>query len=231
MALRTLEVPLLSPMGDAGYLFEAEGPLTLPTQERIWKLARHLEEDSRVTQVQPCMNNLLILTDIEALCDPAFASGILTVWSGLTPGWPEGRLIELEAVYGGEYGQDLPHVCAHTGLTAAEVARIHSDAEYTVFAPGARPGYGYLYGLDPRLFTPRRPIPELRPYNGTITLGGAQPGLSNPSSPGERRSGMTGWHSIGQALDAPVPFDFFQDPPALVSPGDRIRFRIARIEA
>jgi allophanate hydrolase subunit 1 len=40
----------------------------------------------------------------------------------------------------------------------------------------------------------------------------------------------TGWYSIGEVPDVPVPFDLERDPVNLLSLGDRIRFRIERIE-
>ncbi|WP_323175920.1 5-oxoprolinase subunit B family protein, partial [Neisseria cinerea] len=134
---------------------------------------------------------------------------------------PQGKLIEIPVHYGGEHATDLEAVCRHTGLSPREVVRLHHQREYTVFALGSAPGFGYLHGLDPLLATPRKKVPSLSMLKGTVTIGGAQAGVSALTGP-------NGWNAIGFAELAV--FDPLAASPALMAPGDRIRFLPQRIE-
>jgi KipI family sensor histidine kinase inhibitor len=108
----------------------------------------------------------------------------------------------------------------HTGLTIDEVVRIHAGIPYTVFALGSHPGYGYLGLVDPRLAIPRRKVPRVSIPAGSVSIGGMQTGVS--ASPGP-----SGWHTIGQATLSF--FDPTKPEPALLSPGDIVRFHVERI--
>jgi allophanate hydrolase subunit 1 len=74
--------------------------------------------------------------------------------------------------------------------------------------------------MDPRIATPRRKLPVLRIPGGSVSIGGAQTGVS--ASPGP-----SGWNTIGSTTMSF--FDATRHPPALLQPGDSIRFRIAGV--
>lgn len=127
-----------------------------------------------------------------------------------------GQTLEVPVCYGGEAGPDLEAVATHAGLTAGEVVRLHAEPEYRVYCLGFSPGFPFLGGLHPSLHTPRLAEPRTRVPAGSVAIGGAQTGVYPSFTPG-------GWQLIGQ-----TPLTLF-DPrlpqPALVKPGDRIRFR------
>ncbi len=228
--LVTLREARVSLCGSAAVLLEADGELALSTQRRIWRLAEDARGWHGVDDVQPCMNNLLVVLD-PVIADPeAMAERVLAAWYRTEPERAQGRLVEFGVVYGGEHGFDLPNVAAHHGVDIETVVALHAAAEYIVFAPGSSPGFGYLFGLDPRLFTPRHKVPGLRPVGGSVTLGGAQAGLGGPRRPGGPAMHTTGWHTIGCVPDIPVPFDLNRDPILLLPLGTRIHFRVERIE-
>ena len=129
--------------------------------------------------------------------------------------------VELPVVYGGAAGPDLETVAAHAGLSLDDVVRIHSQALYTVYFLGAHPGFGYLAGLDSRLHTPRRAEPRLQVPAGTVAIGGQQTGAIAQTSP-------SGWQLIGRTER--TFFDPLASPPALLAPGDRVRFQVVGIE-
>ena len=89
-----------------------------------------------------------------------------------------------------------------------------------MFALGSHPGYCYLGGMDPRIATPRRKVPVRNLPGGAVSIGGAQTGVSASAGP-------SGWNTIGHT-DMSF-FDPRRTPPALLSPGDMIRFRTERI--
>ena len=84
---------------------------------------------------------------------------------------------------------------------------------------GFAPGFPYLLGLDPRLATPRLATPRSQVPAGSVAIGGAQAGLYPRPGPG-------GWNLIGRT-DA-VLFDPARESPALLAPGDRVRFLVGR---
>ena len=213
--------PRVSLMGTRSVLFEAPGAFELAQQRRIWALADAVAGWPDIQEVVPGVTNLLLIFRTPPVDPEAARAALLAAWESLPPKALEGRLIEIPVVYGGELGSDLPAVSAYTGLPPQEVIRIHAEGEYTVCALGSSPGFGYLHGLDPRIFMPRKSVPSLHMLAGTVTIGGMQTGVSVATGP-------NGWNAIGFTEIAM--FDPARDPPSLLAPGDRIRFRIARVE-
>jgi KipI family sensor histidine kinase inhibitor len=120
--------------------------------------------------------------------------------------------------YGGADGPDLPDVAARTGLDEAAVVRLHVSTEFRVFCLGFVPGFPYLGVLPAALDLPRRPTPRVRVPAGSVAIAGRQTGIYPAVTPG-------GWHLIGRTDLAA--WDPRRDPPALLAPGDRVRFEPA----
>jgi len=49
---------------------------------------------------------------------------------------PEGRIVEVPVIYGGENGPDMARVSDYTGLDQGEVIKRHSEGEYLVYFIG-----------------------------------------------------------------------------------------------
>ena len=126
-----------------------------------------------------------------------------------------GSLHVVPVSYGGADGPDLADVAARTGLSEAEVVRLHSDAEYTVLVLGFMPGFPYLGILPVELDLPRRATPRVRVPAGSVAITGRQTGIYPFASPG-------GWHLIGRTSTRT--WDPATNPPTLMAPGDRVRF-------
>lgn len=132
-----------------------------------------------------------------------------------TEGTAGGRVVEIPVCYGGEFGEDLPDVAAHAGLTEEEVIALHSSKEYNIYMLGFLPGFPYLGGLDRRLHTPRLENPRTRIPAGSVGIGGEQTGIYPLDSPG-------GWRLIGRT---PLKlYDPEREEPFLFDAGDYIRF-------
>jgi 5-oxoprolinase (ATP-hydrolysing) subunit B len=209
------DVPHVSPMGLGAVLFEAPGAFDLPNQQRIWALARIVEAWPEVIEAAPGMTNLLVCFRESPRDLAAIANRLEEAWGRAQPLEVEGQLFELPVTYGGEDGPDLDHMARETGLTREEVVAIHAARDYTVFALGSHPGYGYLGTVDARLFIPRRQTPRLGVPAGSVSIGGWQTGASASAGP-------SGWHTIGRTTQAF--FDPAAEAPVLLKPGDRIRF-------
>ncbi|HEY0208857.1 5-oxoprolinase subunit PxpB [Acerihabitans sp.] len=211
----------ISTIGSRAWLIEAPGDFALPAQRRIWALAAALGRRDEVESVIPGVTNLLVLfRQTQPDSDLVYAL-LHQLWEQALAVSPVGKLIEIPVVYGGKQAIDLDTVCRHSGLPAAEVIRRHYQGDYTVFALGSAPGFAYLHGLDRAIATPRKRVPSLHMLKGTVTIGGAQTGVSALNGP-------NGWNAIGFA-DITV-FDAGAAEPALMAPGDSVRFLPARIE-
>jgi KipI family sensor histidine kinase inhibitor len=123
------------------------------------------------------------------------------------------RSLEFEVTYD---GADLAEVSTLTGLSPAEVIARHTASRWTVGFCGFSPGFGYLVGGDPALAVPRRASPRTRVPAGSVALAGEYSAIYPRESPG-------GWQLIGRT-DAVV-WDVDSDPPTLLDPGTRVRFR------
>lgn len=215
--LQEMHVSLL---GTKAVLFEAPGLMDIHHQRRIWRMAKISADWPDVIEAVPGMTNLMLTfrkppTDITGLF-----SALRDTWAEVEEMEVEGREIELAVVYGGEGGPHLTDVVAHTGLSIDEIVQLHAAPLYTVYALGSHPGYCYLGGMDPRIATPRRKVPVVRLPGGSVSIGGAQTGVS--ASPGP-----SGWSTIGHT--EMVFFDPLKAPPATLAPGDMIRFRIEKV--
>lgn len=210
----------ISMLGTRAVLFEAPGLMNIHHQRRIWSMAQRFADWPDVCEAVPGMTNLM-LTFKQPPVDMAGLFGALReAWEQAQELQVEGRQIELPVVYGGEGGPHLSDVVAHTGLSIDEIVQLHAAPLYTVYALGSHPGYCYLGGMDARIATPRRKVPVVRLPGGSVSIGGAQTGVSASTGP-------SGWSTIG-CTDM-IFFDPSKVPPATLLPGDLIRFRIEKV--
>ena len=214
------EQPVISLLGSSALLFEAPGALALAPQQHLWSLALQVAQWPEIDEAVPGMNNLMLTFRTPPRDLAGLRERLLQAWQQSTPLAREGRIIELPVVYGGEHGPHLQDVVEYTGLDIDTIAHLHSEPLYPVYALGSHPGYCYLGGMDGRLATPRRQVPVLNIGAGAVSIGGVQTGVSASAGP-------SGWNTIGRTEMAF--FDPTQNPPAILRPGDQLRFRIERI--
>jgi KipI family sensor histidine kinase inhibitor len=112
-------------------------------------------------------------------------------------------------------GPDLQDVATSVGISPDDVVERHTTQLWTVEFAGFAPGFGYLTGAEGGLDVPRRASPRTRIPAGSVGLAGPYSGIYPRASPG-------GWQLIGRS-DAPL-WDADRDPPALLTPGRRVRF-------
>jgi KipI family sensor histidine kinase inhibitor len=203
---------LIRPLGEAALCCTVDGPIALEHQQRIWQLGAGLARTAGVLGLIPGMNNLTLTFD-PLLTEPAaLEQAARALWERPLRRQQPGRLVEIPVRYD---GPDLADVAAHCGLSADEVVRRHTQADYVVYFIGFQPGFAYLGGLDESLHTPRRAEPRVAVPAGSVGIGGAQTGIYPLATPG-------GWQLIGRTT-LPL-FDPQAEPPTLLAPGDRVRF-------
>jgi KipI family sensor histidine kinase inhibitor len=211
-------------LGDAALLLELDGSIDAAANARVHALAQAIaaRRPTWVRDVVPAYSSLAVFVDVDAI--PDRDDPLAEVERELRPLLHEAnadmldrsaRCIEIPVHYGGEDGPDLQRVADHAGVSPDDVIARHAAADYTVAMLGFAPGFPYLLGLDPHLATPRLATPRTRVPAGSVAIGGAQTGLYPRPGPG-------GWNLIGRTDR--VLFDPQRDPPALLAPGDRVRF-------
>jgi len=112
-------------------------------------------------------------------------------------------------------GGDLADVAAACSLSVDEVIALHVTADYRVSFCGFAPGFAYLIGLPPALHLARRASPRTKVPAGSVAIAAEYSSVYPRESPG-------GWHLLGTTTA--TLWDVSQDPPALLQPGQRVRF-------
>ena len=217
--------PAIEPLGEDALLLRLGSRIDATTNARVLALAVRIaaRRPPWLRELVPAYASLALFVDVDAdsgATDPlararAWLAALLDAIDEGDDGDADGRLVEVRVRYGDDDGPDLAAVAAHVGLAPDEVVARHCDAEYRVAMLGFAPGFPYLLGLDPALATPRLATPRARVAAGSVAIGGAQTGIYPRPGPG-------GWRVIGRT--AQVLFDPLRDPPALLAPGDRVRF-------
>ena len=209
--------PAVQPLGEAAFTVTLGDRVERATHERVLALAQRVAAEAvpGVRELVPAFAALTVffdplLTNAEHLRSrlAAFAAQP----TGDTVVGRSGRLVSIPVRYD---GPDLDEVAQRTSLTRDQVVDLHSAREYRVYLLGFAPGFAYLGDLDAALVLPRRREPRPRVQPGSVGIAGAQTGVYPLATPG-------GWHLIGRTDVAC--FDPDRDPPALLQPGDRVRF-------
>jgi KipI family sensor histidine kinase inhibitor len=202
---------VIRPFGDAALLVELE------SADRAQALAASLRGDPPPGMVAavPGLASLLVELDPLSADADGVASFIERRIGGLGPMAPSGRLHTIPVTYDGD---DLDSVAELTGLAPSEVVARHSSTELRVLFCGFAPGFAYLGDLPIQLRVGRLATPRTRTPAGSVAIAGSMSGIYPADLPG-------GWRVIGHT-EVPL-FNASRDPPALLLPGDRVRFEPA----
>jgi len=223
----------LEPLGDSALLIRLGDCIDIATNRSALALADLLRAAALpgIRDIAPAYASVCVHYDIVALASTAgagstqllaeqvgeFAARFLEAKAaGTDPDVGEASIFEIPVRYGGEFGPDLGDVAAQAGIDEQAVIERHANGNYRVAMLGFMPGFPYLLGLDESLQTPRRASPRTRVPAGSVAIGGAQTGIYPRELPG-------GWQLIGRT--PLVLFDPTREQPALLTPGQRVRFR------
>ncbi|MCB1955740.1 MAG: 5-oxoprolinase subunit PxpB [Rhodocyclaceae bacterium] len=180
---------------------------------------RHAVQQRRlegVIEVVPTFRSVTVIFDPLRL-DPAdLAQQLPALLASQEAGTRERvRIWRIPVCYGGSFGPDLEAIAERLDWRHEAVVEAHCQADYRVAMLGFQPGFAFMTGLPSALQLPRRSEPRVRVPAGSVAIATALTAIYPWESPG-------GWHLIGRC---PLPlFAVDADPPALLAPGDRVRF-------
>jgi inhibitor of KinA len=211
----------IEPMGESAVLVTLGETVDRATAARARAIAVALDRDDRLGRAVPAYASVLVPFDPLALSTDEARSIVEGVAAGVagpvvaaTSGG-QSRLLEISVRYGGVDGPDLADVARLHDLRPADVVEIHAGTVYDAFFLGFAPGFAYLGPVAASIATPRLDVPRPRVPAGSVAIGGAQTAVYPTETPG-------GWRLIGRT-DARI-WDLDRNPPALIRPGDRVRF-------
>ena len=214
--------PKILPCGDSAVSVEFGSAIDPLINQQVHALFNKLKTEPPVGLIDliPTYRSLLVQYD-PALLPFKDLQKIIFSFGDLSEGATEtvGRMVEIPVCYGKEFGPDMKEAAAFLHLTEEEIIEIHSKALYHVYMIGFTPGFPYMGGLDPRLFTPRKKVPRELVPAGTVGIADRQTGIYPIDSPG-------GWQLIGRT---PVKlFDLNREEVFYLKPGDRVKFKSIR---
>ena len=206
------------PSGDAAIVVEFGSVIDLAVSAQVSRLAGRIAARGLkgVLELLPTFRSLMICYDPLVVRQADLIAEVSALAdTGAAESAPS-RLWTLPACYASELAPDLAEVAERTKLTPDEVVQRHVAVTYHVYMLGFLPGNAYLGETDPALKLPRRQTPRTVVPKGSVAIAVGMTSVYPVESPG-------GWHLIG---NSPIEFfDVAAEPPALLAPGDKVRFR------
>jgi len=192
------------PVGAEALLLEVDDPPAWFAE--LWR--RRAAGELAAVEIVPGARTVLL----DGLPDPARATELVR---GLEPSAATDpdppTVVEIPVTYDGE---DLAEVAGIWGTDSRGVVDRLVATELRVAFCGFTPGWAYLAGLPDDLAVPRLATPRSRVPAGSVALADAYAGIYPTASPG-------GWRLVGRTEVSL--FDPDRDPPALLTPGTRVR--------
>jgi len=149
---------------------------------------------------------------LDGVDDPAGVAAAVRTWRPDPVAVASGPLVEIAVTFD---GPDLADVARLWGVEPEAVVDRLVRTEFHAAFCGFAPGFAYLAGLPEGLAVPRLGTPRTKVEAGSVGLADRYAGIYPTPSPG-------GWRLVGHT-DVRL-FDHTRTPPALLSPGTRVRF-------
>jgi KipI family sensor histidine kinase inhibitor len=208
------------PFGDQALLIEFGNIISLKVNGKVITLNEAIlkAEIQGVEELVPTYRSLLVRYDPSKTTYEQLVFHIKDIEKTLRESTieVESGEITIPVVYGGEYGPDLTYVAQFHGLSEEQVTKLHYERKYRVYMIGFVAGFPYLGEVPDEIATPRLETPRLKVSAGSVGIAGKQTGIYPCEAPG-------GWRIIGRT---PLKlFNPLQQPPALLKPGDNVKFK------
>ena len=205
------------PAGDTALVVEFGDRIDRDLNDRVLRLGARVNASRvpGVVETVPTFRSLMVHYDPLATDSATLVAAIEKLLDSPRGETKPVKQWRIPACYAMSHAPDLDEVAQRTGLSGEEVVRLHSGTRFHIYMIGFVPGFPYIGDLPESLVLPRRADPRIRVPPGSIAIAGNMTGIYPLESPG-------GWHLIGAT---PVRlFDLRWPRPALLSPGDTVRF-------
>jgi len=205
------------PAGDTAVIVQFGDRIDRGVNERVLRLSAQVRAANLagVVETVPTFRSLLVHYDPLATDSASLTVAIENLLDDSRGEAQPVKLWRIPACYAASHAPDLEEVAQRTGLSTAEIVRLHGSTRYHVYMIGFVPGFPYMGDLPAPLTLPRRADPRVRVSAGSIAIATNMTAIYPLESPG-------GWHLIGAT---PIRlFDLRRPRPALLSPGDAVRF-------
>jgi inhibitor of KinA len=203
--------------GDTALVVEFGDRIDRALNDRVLRLSDALRASGvpGLIETVPTYRSLMVLYDPSATDYETLTAHIRTLLEHDRRVPSAAKLWRIPACYEPSHAPDLAEVAERTKLEQDEVVRLHSQTRFHVYMIGFVPGFPYMGDLPQSLVLPRRVDPRVKVPAGSIAIATNMTAIYPVESPG-------GWHLIGST---PVRlFDATLERPALLAPGDEVRF-------
>ena len=198
------------PVGATALLVECEPDEVEAWRAELWR--RRAAGELTATEIVPGARTVLL----DGLRTPERTAEAIAGWAPPPPAAVAGRdTVSIPTRFD---GPDLTAIADHWAMSVPAVVDRITRTEFRVAFCGFAPGFAYLTGLPAELAVPRHPSPRPSVPAGSVGLAGPYAGIYPTASPG-------GWQLVGHT-DTRL-FDVDRDPPALLTPGTRVRLEPA----
>lgn len=184
--------------------------------DRIRAIAGAARGSAKWEEVVPGIDSLALKYDPLAMgADSARQSAEALIETAESDAGETPAPIEIAVCYDPAFGPDQAMVAEALGIAVADLAEWHRAQRWTVAMLGFLPGFAYLASGMNGPDIPRLDDPRARVEAGSVGVLGQQCGIYPVSGPG-------GWPIIGRTTA--VLFAPDREPPALLQPGQPVRF-------
>ncbi len=210
----------VQPLGDAALTIEFGDRIDPEIHRRVKRFCAALEASTLPEGVEewaPAFASVTLWYDPEKISYAALGNFV----AGLSHQTPcverPGALYEIPFCRDGDFAPDLAETAGLKGLTPKSYIAEFSALTFEVHMLGFQPGFAYLGGLPERLSAPRLTTPRKIVPARSLAIADRMCAAYPFASPG-------GWRLIGRT---PAPLFDPGKPtrPALLTPGDRVRWR------
>jgi len=125
---------------DRALLITVASEISAGSHLQVLRVTNALRGLRGVTNLHPAYHSVLVDFDLHRTTHAEVERAVRErIEAAADAPLAEPRMVRIPVHYGGEHGQDLEEVAQQTGLSVAEVIRIHSSAEYVVRFLGFSP--------------------------------------------------------------------------------------------
>jgi KipI family sensor histidine kinase inhibitor len=222
VARKPIEPKAVVPLGDCAAYIEFADKLDLEVNAFVQQLAATLQARAKpwMRDVVPALGGIALHYDPDHpdVHGDALEAAAILVQECMKQ---DAAAVEVPVCYEREFAPDIEEVARQVKLELEQIGRIHAAGEYRVLMIGFAPGHAYMSGLDAKLAVPRRATPRALVAPGAVAIANEQTVVYPYAISG-------GWSVIGRTPVAV--FDVAREPPSLLAPGDRVRFRAITAE-